>query len=203
MGIRWRSGYFTAIETAERMHFRSRITLHIARLPGLKVCNHYTSPLPSDVLGRDFDSRDRITAAVVSEDLIARRPRVYMCGTLEMMKAFAEGLTARGIPHFDIFRELFTVPVGPLANDGKTYTVTFSRSHGTPIGWTSSRGPILNLAESEGIFLPSGCRVGECESCAVHIVSGCVRYLNGVESEDPSVCLTCSAVPASDVVLEA
>ena len=58
-------------------------------------------------------------------------------------------------------------------------------------------------AESEGLSLPSGCRVGECESCTVHIVSGCVRYLNGVESDDPSVCLTCSAVPASNLVLDA
>ena len=120
-----------------------------------------------------------------------------------MMKAFAEGLIARGVPHFDIFQELFTAPIGPVADDGKTYTVTFCRSHATPIVWTSTKGPILNFAEGEGLSLPSGCRVGECESCALHIVSGCVRYLNGVESDDPSVCLTCSAVPASNLVLEA
>jgi ferredoxin-NADP reductase len=183
--------------------FRSRIAFHTARLPGLKVFNHYTSPLPSDILGHDFDSRDRITAAVVSEDLISRRARVYMCGTSGMMNAFAEGLIARGVPHFDIFRELFTAATGSLANDGKTCTVVFSRSHKTPIVWTSTKGPILNFAEGEGLSLPSGCRVGECESCAVHIVSGCVRYLNGVESDDPSVCLTCSSVPASNLILDA
>jgi ferredoxin-NADP reductase len=183
--------------------FRSRIAFHTARLPGLKVSNHYTSPLPSDILGRDFDSPDRITAAVVSEDLIARRARVYMCGTSGMMKAFAEGLITLGVPQFDIFRELFTAPTGPLTDDGKAYTVAFSRSHDTPIIWTSTKGPILTFAEGEGLSLPSGCRVGECESCAVHIVSGCVRYLNGVESDDPSVCLTCSAVPASNLVLDA
>jgi ferredoxin len=120
-----------------------------------------------------------------------------------MMKAFAQGLIARGVPHFDIFQELFTAPTVPLANDGKAYTVTFSRSHRTPIVWTSTKGTILNFAEGEGLSLPSGCRVGQCESCAVHIVSGSVRYLNGVESDDPSVCLTCSAVPASDLVLGA
>jgi ferredoxin-NADP reductase len=183
--------------------FRSRILFHATRLPGLRISNHYTSPLPSDILGRDFDSRDRITAAVVPEDLITRRARVYMCGTSGMMKGFAEGLIARGVPHFDIFRELFTAPTGPLTDDGKAYTVTFSRSHRTPIVWTSTKGSILNFADGEGLSLPSGCRVGQCESCAVHIVSGCVRYLNGVESEDPSVCLTCSSVPASNLVLDA
>ncbi|HEY6851064.1 MAG TPA: molybdopterin dinucleotide binding domain-containing protein [Terracidiphilus sp.] len=183
--------------------FRSRILFHATRLPGLRISNHYTSPLPSDILGRDFDSRDRITAAVVPEDLITRRARVYMCGTSGMMKEFAEGLIARGVPHFDIFRELFTAPTGPLTDYGKAYTVTFSRSHRTPIVWTSTKGSILNFADGEGLSLPSGCRVGQCESCAVHIVSGCVRYLNGVESEDPSVCLTCSSVPASNLVLDA
>ena len=183
--------------------FRSRILFHATRLPGLRISNHYTSPLPSDILGRDFDSRDRITAAVVPEDLITRRARVYMCGTSGMMKGFAEGLIARGVPYFDIFRELFTAPTGPLTDDGKAYTVTFSRSHRTPIVWTSTKGSILNFADGEGLSLPSGCRVGQCESCAVHIVSGCVRYLNGVESEDPSVCLTCSSVPASNLVLDA
>jgi ferredoxin len=83
------------------------------------------------------------------------------------------------------------------------FPAAFSRSHKTPIAWTSTKGPILNFAEGEGLSLPSGCRVGECESCAAHIASGCVRYLNGVESEDPSVCLTCSAVPASNLVLDA
>jgi anaerobic selenocysteine-containing dehydrogenase/ferredoxin-NADP reductase len=183
--------------------FRSRIAFHAARLPGLKVSNHYTSPLPSDILGRDFDSHDRITSAVVSEDLIARRARVYMCGPSGMMNEFAGGLIARRVPHFDIFRELFTAPIGPSTDDGKTYTVTFSRSHKIPIDWTSTKGPILNFAEGVGLSLPSGCRVGQCESCAVHIVSGCVRYLNEVESDDPSVCLTCSAVPASNLILDA
>jgi ferredoxin-NADP reductase len=183
--------------------FRSRIASHTQRLRGLTVSNHYTAPLDSDILGRDFDSRDRITAAVVPEDLITRRARIYMCGASGMMDAFTDGLIARGVPRFDVFRELFTAPTGPLADDGSSYAVTFTRSRQTPIVWTSTQGAIFNFAEAQGLSLPSGCRVGECESCAVPIVSGRVRYLNGVESVDPSVCLTCSAVPASDLVLDA
>jgi ferredoxin-NADP reductase len=44
-------------------------------------------------------------------DLMARRARIYICGTSGMMKAFAEGLIALGIAHFDFFRELFTAPI--------------------------------------------------------------------------------------------
>jgi|ERR1700761_847836 hypothetical protein len=67
------------------------------------------------------------------------------------------------------------------------------------------RGPFYQGVNAWGKLSnePSGWRVGECESCALHIVSGSVRYLNGVESDDSSVCLTCSAVPASNLVLDA
>jgi anaerobic selenocysteine-containing dehydrogenase/ferredoxin-NADP reductase len=183
--------------------FRCRIVEHRLRLPGLKVFNHYDSPLPSDICGRDFDSPHRISADVVADDLITRRARVYMCGPSGMMTAFGDGLIARGVPKFDIFRELFTVPSAPVVEDGKQYAVTFSRSRQESITWTGAKGPILSLAEQAGLSLPSGCRVGQCESCAVPIVSGSVTYLNGVESDDPSVCLTCSAIPASDLVLDA
>jgi hypothetical protein len=79
---------------------------------------------------------------------------------------------ARGVPLFDIFRELFTAPTSPLAGDGKRHAVTFSRSRRIPIVWTSTKGPILNFAEGERLSLPSGCRVGQCESYAVDIVLG-------------------------------
>jgi ferredoxin len=143
---------FYANRNSRTHTFRSQIADHRLRLPGLKVFNHYGSPLSGDICGLDFDSPHPITADVVPEDLIAR-----------------------GVPRFDIFRELFSAPVGP----------------------------ILALAEREGITLPSGCRVGQCESCAVPIVSGRVTYLDGVDSDDPSVCLTCSAIPTSDLVLDA
>ena len=79
---------------SETHAFLSRIAFHVAGLPGLKTSNHYTSPLPSDVLGRDFDSRDRVTAAVVPEDPIAPRARVYMRGTSGMMKRLSGQLIA-------------------------------------------------------------------------------------------------------------
>ncbi|MFC6670003.1 2Fe-2S iron-sulfur cluster-binding protein [Marinobacterium aestuariivivens] len=44
--------------------------------------------------------------------------------------------------------------------------------------------------------------MGQCESCAVRILSGQVHHLNGQEPEDPGVCLTCQAVPVSDLRLD-
>lgn len=183
--------------------FRQDIADHRRRLPGLKCVNHYTSPLTDEVVGRDFDCLGRITAAAVPDDLIQRQARVYMCAASAMMKSFADGLIARGMPSFDIFREAFRSPPRPLADDGREYDVTFLQSRQAPVRWSASQGPLLQFADRLGLSLPSGCRVGQCESCAVRIAAGTVRHLHGAEPEDPQTCLTCQAVPTSDLVIEA
>ncbi|MBV2142125.1 molybdopterin-dependent oxidoreductase [Falsochrobactrum sp. TDYN1] len=182
--------------------FRCRIAEHSQRLPGLRVVNHYDAPLPCEEKGRDFASSARISADVVPQHLLGRQPRIYMCGPPGMMKAFADGLVARGIPPFDIFSEVFRSPPGPIIDDGRQYTVTFSQSHKMPEIWTAAHGPLLQFADKLGLNLPSGCRVGQCESCAVRVVSGTVRHLHGTEPDDPAICLTCQAIPTSDVVLD-
>jgi len=126
-----------------------------------------------------------------------------MCGPPAMMDGFAEGLLARGVPRFDIFREVFRSPPALLPDDGRRFEVLFQRSRQSPLTWSAPDGSLLAFGEAAGAVLPSGCRVGQCESCAVRIVSGQVRHLHGVEPDDVSVCLTCQAVPTTDLVLDA
>jgi anaerobic selenocysteine-containing dehydrogenase/ferredoxin-NADP reductase len=183
--------------------FRDSIAGHLQRLPGLQVFDHYDAPSPAEVEGQHFTSRARISAEVVPDALIERQPRVYMCGPPGMMRAFADGLAARGVPRFDIFNEVFRSPPGPLVDDGRTYAVRFSQSDSSSETWSATAGPLLDFADKLGVKLPSGCRVGQCESCAVRIVSGTVRHLHGIAPDDPETCLTCQAVPTSDLVLDA
>jgi CDP-4-dehydro-6-deoxyglucose reductase, E3 len=63
---------------------------------------------------------------------------------------------------------------------------------------------ILDTALESGFFPNHSCRRGECGSCAARLVSGDVRYAsevvpNGLKSGH---CLTCVAIPVSDVVLD-
>ncbi|WEJ08701.1 flavin reductase family protein [Sinorhizobium prairiense] len=183
--------------------FRNRIAEHRQRLPGLRVRDHYDAPLPDDEQGRDYSSSTWVSAEVVPNDVIHRKPRVYMCGPPGMMKVFADDLVARGIPRFDIFSEVVRSPAGPIVDDGRQYAVTFSQSRKAPASWSAAQGPLLQFAEKLGLSLPSGCRVGQCESCPVRIVSGTVRHLHRTEPDDSAVCLTCQAIPTSDVVLDA
>ncbi|QHI98768.1 molybdopterin-dependent oxidoreductase [Xylophilus rhododendri] len=178
--------------------FAERLAFHAARLPGLVIRNHYNAPLPQD----RFDSGERLNGAHIADEWIARRARVYMCGPGPLMDAVRADLVARGMPAFDIFSEVFRSPPRPLAGGTQSFGVTFARS-GRQVRWSPRDGTLLAFAESLGVTMASGCRVGQCESCATTVLSGEVRHLHGAEPEDARVCLSCQAVPASELVLDA
>jgi CDP-4-dehydro-6-deoxyglucose reductase len=64
---------------------------------------------------------------------------------------------------------------------------------------------LLAAALRQGIWLPYGCRDGKCGSCAARLLEGRVDYPSGrteaLEGQPEDVCLTCQAVPTSDLVL--
>src|SRR5690606_16386845 len=153
-------------------------------LPKLTVHEYYSAPLAQDQGPPVF-----MDSGVVSDALIEARARFYMCGPPPMMDALRAGLIARGVPAFDIFNEVFRSPVVVDPNTSGVFEVCFKKSGGRKETWTADQGSLLGFAEKLGLSLPSGCRVGECESCAVSIVSGQVRHLHGAEPDDPDVCL--------------
>jgi CDP-4-dehydro-6-deoxyglucose reductase len=64
---------------------------------------------------------------------------------------------------------------------------------------------LLAAALRQGIGLPYGCRDGKCGSCAARLLEGRVDYPTGkteaLEGQPQDTCLTCQAVPASDLVI--
>ncbi|HHH39270.1 MAG TPA: CDP-6-deoxy-delta-3,4-glucoseen reductase [Sedimenticola sp.] len=65
---------------------------------------------------------------------------------------------------------------------------------------------ILDAAERQGIALPYGCRNGLCGTCAGTLTAGAVSYPDEIQesldAREETQCLTCQAVPVSDVVLQ-
>ncbi|MCA3863660.1 MAG: 2Fe-2S iron-sulfur cluster binding domain-containing protein, partial [Burkholderia sp.] len=98
--------------------------------------------------------------------------------------------------------EAFRSPSRPALDSSKQYAVQFTRSRRTAT-WTPRDGSLLSFAERLGIALPSGCRVGQCESCAVKVVSGEVTHLSGHGPDESDMCLACQAIPATDVSIDA
>ncbi|WP_428956483.1 molybdopterin-dependent oxidoreductase [Streptomyces sp. cg35] len=184
--------------------FRDRLR-ELERLIGtLTVITHYAAPGPGDRPGHGHDRQGFITAADVDARLVGRRARFYLCGPEPMLSGLSEGLRARGVPAFEIFSERFRVARRAVdVPEGARRTVRFARS-GREATWTASDGTLLELAEREGVTLPSGCRVGQCESCACRVLEGQVAHLVEPGDDLPDgTALSCQSVPASDVTLDA
>lgn len=177
--------------------FREELQELVEELPELTARVWYSRPLPGDRLGTDYDQAGRPALGEVDLPL-DQRPLVYLCGAAGLMDQATEDLVARGVPRFDIFREDFHSTVEVPA-DLAPATVQFGGG-ADPITWEPSDGSILSAAERHGRRLPSGCRTGQCESCAVRVLAGSVAHLGEPPADD--VCLTCIAVPVGDVTLD-
>jgi anaerobic selenocysteine-containing dehydrogenase/ferredoxin-NADP reductase len=187
----------------EHHAFRDRIAELRRQLPGVTVIDYYSQPGPGETEGRDYHRRGRISAECIAQSWIDRRARFYLCGPEAMLRTVVAGLIGRGVPAFEIFKEIFnSPPAPPSATASGPWRVQFARSN-RELTWNPGDGPLLNFAETRGVKIPSGCRTGQCESCAISVLSGQVRHLAALDMDDADTCLSCLAVPESDLVLDA
>ncbi|MCA1396208.1 molybdopterin-dependent oxidoreductase [Bradyrhizobium sp. BRP56] len=181
--------------------FKRQLRALAQRLPRLVVRTFYSRPRASDVPGADFDVHGRLDAAQIDASLVMERPRFYLCGSDTMVTSTTRSLVSFGVPKFDIHTEVFISPTNTLEKGLGPCSVSFKRS-GISFQWGPKDGTLLECAERLGIRAPSGCRVGQCESCAVRVLAGSTRQLSGAVPEDSGTVLTCRAVPCSDLVLD-
>jgi len=181
--------------------FKTRLEELATRLPCLTLINYYEAPLAEDRVGADYQSLGRISSCSIQEHYIERRARFYMCGPGPMMSAVTEALAARGVPKFDVFKEEFRAPAAPMPGGAQKFNVHFARSQ-CKATWSPADGSLLAFGEALGISMPSGCRVGQCESCVLDILSGQVRHLSPMADATEDKCFTCRAIPGSDLVLD-
>lgn len=121
-----------------------------------------------------------------------------LCGSPGVNKAMTDALLRLALPRFDIFTEACSAP-GEMPAELEAQTVTIAGT-GESFLWTPAAGPILDAALAAGLSLPSGCRVGQCESCSVRVVEGRFAHMVDVDGE-PDQCLTCRAVPLSALTI--
>ena len=87
-----------------------------------------------------------------------------------------------------------------------SYQVEFKRS-GKTVSWKDQYESILDLAETHGIKIENECQQGFCGTCVVKLLSGEVKMEtdDGLDEADreKGMILTCTAVPVTDITLEA
>jgi ferredoxin-NADP reductase len=178
---------------------------------GDRLCVNYSAPAAADVEGVDYQHQGRVSLELLKRDLPSSNYEFYVCGPPAMMESVAQGLAAWGVPAESIHSEAFgpasvkPKPAAPAASggDAAAWAVSFARSDRSA-SWNAGAGSLLDFAEELGIAVSSGCRAGNCGTCAVALRSGQVTYSRqpGCEVEKGS-CLLCITVPASAVVLDA
>ena len=133
----------------------------------------------------------------------------FICGPGPMLAGLTNSLSSWGVPdnhvHFEAFgpSTVKKSPQSKLTVNTAKCSVSFSKS-GKTVEWTPDSGSLLDVAETAGIEIDSGCRAGDCHSCKVAIKSGDVVYLHEPASApEAGTILACVTVPKNDVTIDA
>jgi ferredoxin-NADP reductase len=170
----------------------------------LHLC--YSQPGETDKLGIDYHYTGRVDIPFLQSKLKLDRYQFYVCGPGPMMESVVPGLESIGISPGDIHYEAFgpaslNKPNQPVQLTENKWQVAFTLT-GRSYDWSDHYDTLLNLAETEGIEIESGCRAGSCGGCQSRIEKGEVEYL-----QEPIVdvldghCLLCISRPKSDLKL--
>ena len=138
----------------------------------------------------------------VNAEWLPRKPLAYLCGAPKFLEAMRQALRHQGMADFDIFDETFfaEVQIPKTLQAQKVCLSSPGADADQPFDWAPDMGTLLDAADRAGIAMPSGCRVGQCESCMVNLVEGQVAHLVPWDGP-PDRCLACIAIPLTPVVL--
>jgi len=176
----------------------------------LNVC--YSDPDPGEGPGDRFQHVGRVSVDLIRKvvgDLA--NPHFYLCGPPPMMKSLVEGLGSAGVPGSQIHHEAFgpasvkgtAAPAAvATATAGSEIGVTFART-GKRVTWNGA-ATILEMAESAGIVMESGCRAGNCGACTTAVRLGEVAYPSPPGADvAPGSCLACVGMPSVELEIDA
>ncbi|MFA5941461.1 MAG: 2Fe-2S iron-sulfur cluster-binding protein [Sinimarinibacterium sp.] len=187
--------------------FRSELAELRAAHPGLHAVVAYSRPDTEDRADVDYRAKGHVDIDLLKRLLPDQHLPFYVCGPGALMESLMPALRAWGVPEALIHYEAFgpaSLSAAPEAiADTSTHLVTFSKSQRT-VSWTTTDRSLLDLAERNGIDMPSGCRAGSCGSCQTPVETGIVSYRQSPEYPvETGCCLPCVSRPASDLVLGA
>ena len=177
----------------------------------------YSRPDPGDVLGRDYQTAGRLSAAVLAGLGLPSGAEAYLCGPAAFMTEVSAALAGLGVEGSRVHTEIFgaapsstpgiaaaaaTPPHLPAGGPGPGPGVAFARS-GLSVRWDGRYGSLLELAEACDVPVRWSCRTGVCHTCETALLSGAVGYSpDPVEDPVGGSALICCSQPRDDLVLD-
>jgi len=194
-------------ELAGRGELPDVVLVHAARRPSDVIFREEMRSLAARhaefrLVEQHTETNGRLTPARLTELVPDWREReTWACGPaglLDDLEAHWAGADLSARLHTERFRP--RVLAGVESAGG---TVTFDRAGSTVE--TDGATPLLDVGESAGVLLPSGCRMGICFSCVVPLRAGQVRDLRTgqVHGEEGDLVQTCVSAAAGACVLDA
>ena len=173
--------------TAADVLFRDELHALAADRPGFRLHEQLT-----DEAGMLFPK----DLASVCPDWTERE--AWTCGPAPMLDAAERAWKAAGIAD-RLHLERFSVDLSGAGGEGGTVTFRSSGKQVEADGATT----LLQAAESVGVQLPFGCRMGICQSCVVPLAEGSTRDLrSGLSSVAGDRVQTCISAAAGDCVFD-
>jgi ferredoxin-NADP reductase/MOSC domain-containing protein YiiM len=194
------------VRDARSQAFASEVETLIESLPQARQRVFYTQ------------AGDRLDRSAINAFELPADASVYLCGPDQFMTDMRYALTAAGLDPARIHSELFgampsinpgvvddaprVTPHPPPGPPGLGPAVSFARS-GLNVEWSSDFGTLLDFSEACDVPTRFACRSGVCHVCETGIVDGTISYVQTpLEPPETTSVLICSAVPASDLVLD-
>ena len=210
-GSRRRAVLFYGVNNGAGHSFKRELAALCASHSNLQQVVCYSSPRPEDVIGRDYHVKGWVAPDLLKNSLRNTEYEFYLCGPPPFMDSLGKGLQTWGVPETSIHTEAFgpaslkkTKLARPIPSSGESQPeIRFDRTKKVA-AWNPDFDSILDFAESLGVEVESGCRAGNCGSCAVAMKSGNVKYPDGDHAEcEKGTCLPCICVPDGELVLDA
>ncbi len=217
LGSKQKVTFFYGVRNSLSHIARGEISALCDSHSNLNVVTCFSNPLPTDVCGRHYDVHARVSISLLRERLGPDAQRAYdfyICGPGAFMNEIVQGLKTWGVASTSIHTESFgpssvrraskSLPLkSPLQSNGDQPAVAFTRSK-KQLAWNPEWDSLLDLAEAAGVEVESGCRAGNCGTCALAVKNGTVTYTEEPNFEcETGTCLPCICVPDGPLELDA
>jgi len=195
--------FIQCARTPDDILFEHELRMLRESMPKLRVetvCSQASGSPDPRVIGR----LDMAQLARLVPDATART--VFLCGPAGFMQTMRRHMVELGVPAGRIFEEAFGAAPSTAKRMSPTAkaTVAFERS-----GVRCEAGDnatILDLAEAEGVYIDTSCRMGVCGTCKVKLLEGEVDLndmggLSDMERQDGFI-LACCSTPRGDIAID-